>query len=205
MTDTTCSIDSCDRVRFCRGWCRRHYSRWLRYDDPLAGYRSPGSPLPPCSVENCVQPTEKIIKGMCVMHYSRVATTGDAGPAHSMRIIGDHEARFWASVDMLGPLPPHRLTLGWCWQWTRPLNANGYGSFSVGREKLGPHRWAYRNFIGPIPDGYEVDHLCHNRACVNFLRHLQAVPKRHNQERKLTVAPEHGWASLSLVRGTVAS
>lgn len=196
MADSTCSIDQCDRVTTSRGWCRGHYSRWLRHGDPLAGYRSPGSPIPPCSVEGCVQPTARIVKGMCDMHYSRVKSTGDVGPVGPMRIIGDDEARFWSNVDMFGPLPPHRLTLGWCWQWTRPPNADGYGCFSVDNRSVGPHRWAYEHFIGPIPDGHEVDHLCHNRACVNFLLHLEAVPKGENMQRKLIVSPEYGWASL---------
>ncbi|GAW54731.1 HNH endonuclease signature motif containing protein [Nocardioides sp. PD653] len=194
-TNPVCAVETCDHPRTHRAWCRNHYQRWARHGDPTGGYRSPGAPLPPCSVEGCVQPTPRIIKGMCEMHYTRVIETGVVGPAAALRIVGDDEARFWSNVDMLGPLPPHRLTLGWCWQWTRPLNGDGYGSFSVGSRSVGPHRWAYDHFIGTIPDGYEVDHLCHNRACVNFLRHLEAVPKGENLNRKLVIAPEYGWAA----------
>lgn len=31
-----CSVEGCDRVVLARGWCTRHYTRWLRYGDPLA-------------------------------------------------------------------------------------------------------------------------------------------------------------------------
>lgn len=37
MAEGTCSIDGCDSVARCRGWCRKHYRRWWRYGDPLAG------------------------------------------------------------------------------------------------------------------------------------------------------------------------
>lgn len=30
----TCSYEDCTRRRYCRGWCRRHYDRWLRHGDP---------------------------------------------------------------------------------------------------------------------------------------------------------------------------
>lgn len=38
-----CSIEKCELVAVCRGWCEKHYARWKRYRDPL------GSP-PPVSV-----------------------------------------------------------------------------------------------------------------------------------------------------------
>lgn len=33
--DRTCSIDGCDGEYKGRGWCRKHYMRWLRHGDPL--------------------------------------------------------------------------------------------------------------------------------------------------------------------------
>jgi hypothetical protein len=32
-----CSIEGCGKVVFARGWCARHYTRWTRHGDPLAG------------------------------------------------------------------------------------------------------------------------------------------------------------------------
>ncbi len=34
---TVCSIEGCERPVDSRGWCKRHYARWSRYGDPLAG------------------------------------------------------------------------------------------------------------------------------------------------------------------------
>lgn len=45
------------------------------------------------------------------------------------------------------------------------------------------HRWAYEDQVGPIPDGWEVDHLCRNRACLRP-DHLEAVPLAENRRRR---------------------
>lgn len=45
------------------------------------------------------------------------------------------------------------------------------------------HRVSHEVFIGPIPDGYEVDHLCVNSLCIEPT-HLEAVPPLVNIERR---------------------
>lgn len=195
LSSEPCAADGCDAARICRQWCKKHYSRWKRHGDPLGGRRSSGDPLPPCSVQGCTAKTSRILLGMCEMHYNRVYMKGDVGPVHSLRIIGDDEARFWSYVDKEGPLSPHCIFRGPCWQWTSPLNTNGYGAFGVNGRSVGPHRWAYENFVGPIPDDYEVDHLCHNRGCVNFEQHLEVVTHAVNGQRRAIPAQLMGWAA----------
>lgn len=68
-----------------------------------------------------------------------------------------------------------KVTESGCWQWTGHLTRDGYGSQH-------PHRTAYEEFVGPIPDGLQIDHLCRNRACCNP-EHLEAVTPRQNTHR----------------------
>lgn len=44
------------------------------------------------------------------------------------------------------------------------------------------HRLAYQLAHGPIPEGYEVDHLCRVPACCNP-EHLEAVTPEENKRR----------------------
>lgn len=43
MTKRTCSIAGCDSKYYGRGWCRKHWRRWYRHGDPLAGVRGPAA------------------------------------------------------------------------------------------------------------------------------------------------------------------
>ena len=70
-----------------------------------------------------------------------------------------------------------------CWDWLARKATNGYGHISIHHEKVGAHRAAYETFVGPIPDGLTVDHLCFNRACINpeHMRLLTASDNARNQ------------------------
>ena len=35
MAERTCTIDGCKSKHYARGWCRRHYDRWLTKGDPM--------------------------------------------------------------------------------------------------------------------------------------------------------------------------
>lgn len=87
--------------------------------------------------------------------------------------------RFWAKVDKAGPVPDHAPHLGPCWEWTAYRNDGGYGTFDHGLA----HRWSYVEADGPLPhDRPELDHLCHNPACVRP-SHLEPVTGRVNCNR----------------------
>ncbi len=59
-----------------------------------------------------------------------------------------------------------------CWLWTGARHNAGYGQY--GKPARLAHRMSYEAFVGPIPDGLTVDHLCRNRLCVNP-SHLEPV------------------------------
>lgn len=85
----------------------------------------------------------------------------------------DPIVRFWAKVTKTES----------CWLWTGGKTIGGYGTFGVsaGVSKLA-HRFAYELSTGPIPAGYDIDHLCRTRHCVNPA-HLEAVSHRVNMLR----------------------
>ena len=73
-----------------------------------------------------------------------------------------------------------------CWIWTASTTA-GYGRIDVNRKFLYAHRVAYERFVGPIPAGLQLDHLCRVRRCVNP-SHLEPVTSRENTLRGNGVA-----------------
>ncbi|MER5322355.1 HNH endonuclease [Streptosporangium roseum] len=74
--------------------------------------------------------------------------------------------RWLTNVDMAGPVPAHDKGLGPCWPWRGRKNKRGYAVISIsGRAQL-LHRALFSLVHGPIPDGWQVDHLCHDhRVC----------------------------------------
>ena len=59
-----------------------------------------------------------------------------------------------------------------CWNWTGPLQKNGYGTTSINNKTRLAHRVSYECFREPIAEipGYHgavLMHRCDNRKCVN--------------------------------------
>lgn len=80
-----------------------------------------------------------------------------------------------------------------CWFWLGMLGADGYGSVWIGGTRANggrlfrAHRASYEEFVGPIPEGMVLDHLCRQRSCINP-DHLQPVTNKVNLLRGNTIA-----------------
>lgn len=80
--------------------------------------------------------------------------------------------RFWEKVIVVD---------GDCWPWMGRLD-HGYGYLRNAAGSNRAHRIAFELFVGPVPDGLVLDHLCHNPCCVNP-SHLEPVTQRENTLR----------------------
>lgn len=121
-------------------------------------------------------------------------------------------SRFWSKVEFTDS----------CWLWTGHRHRQGYGTFWLGTETGYAHRWAYEFCIGPIPEGLQIDHLCHNedesclggptclhRRCVRP-DHLEPVTSGVNKlrgfappaknARKTHCVQGHPYSGANLVR-----
>lgn len=136
-----------------------------------------------CSVDGCDRSAST--RGWCSPHYKRWLRHGDplAGRRPDLP-----EIRFWSRVDKTDT----------CWNWTGALFAGGYGQFwmATAGQSVVAHRFAYEATRGPIPDGLQLDHRCHNRRCVNP-EHLRPVTSKQNNENRRSGQP----GSKSGVRG----
>lgn len=126
---------------------------------------------------------EVFARGLCRRHWNRWRRYGDANTVRQVQ--GDDRVRLAQHFTEGGPDD--------CWPWIGQRNANGYGRSSVKGRKTYAHRTVYEVWVGPIPDGHDIDHLCHNRdetcpggttcphrACVNPA-HLIPLPKGQNR------------------------
>ena len=141
-----------------------------------AAYTGGSAPMPrhhtSCSVSICPRPS--LARGWCRRHYKAWAKHGD--PLHHPSTPLE---RFVSKVQFTDT----------CWLWTAHLNNRGYGTFWNGRDTEYAHRWSYKLFVGEIPAGLQLDHLCRTHNCVRP-DHLEPVTNQENSLRgKKATAP----------------
>jgi len=113
------------------------------------------------------------------------------------RIFGDDRARLLSKIDQSGGPDA-------CWPFTGAKNAKGYGNFWLQGHYLGAHRAAWLLMVGDVPEGIEVDHVCHNedpdcaggstcphRKCANWKRHLRLATHKQNGHAGRTCPVDH--------------
>lgn len=82
----------------------------------------------------------------------------------------DKGTTFWGRVEKFGS----------CWIWAGPIDPQGYGRHG----RFYAHRFAFELHAGrPIKEGLQIDHVCHERACINPA-HLRAVTNKQNGENR---------------------
>jgi hypothetical protein len=69
-----------------------------------------------------------------------------------------------------------------CMEWTASRHPDGYGQFWDGTRLMSSHRWIWQRWVGPIPEGMQVDHRCENTACQN-VRHMKVTTPWENNRR----------------------
>lgn len=95
---------------------------------------------------------------------------------YAKTLCGPHYQRVRDGRSLLTPIRPHGLTPAerylskvdrtstpdGCWPWTDTLSTEGYGSFYDGVRPGPSHVFGYTLLVGSIPDGFHIDHICHN-------------------------------------------
>lgn len=153
-TKKSCSIDGCEKPVRARGWCSMHWQRWRKNNTEFT-----------CSIEGCIGPVKA--REYCSDHYYKWSYYGD--PLAPNVYARSPEEAFQRYTKRQGD----------CLIWTAGQSADGYGVIHFDGKSHRPHRYAWERKHGPIPEGFEIDHICWNTICVN-IRHLRLATSSQN-------------------------
>ena len=76
----------------------------------------------------------------------------------------------------------HIMNTGQCINWTKYISKSGYGDVRINGKTYRVHRVEWEKVMGKIPNGFQIDHLCRNRACVK-IDHMELVTNKENLRR----------------------
>ena len=131
-------------------------------------------------------------------------------------MIANIAERFFALVDMDGPVPLHRPELGQCHVWTGTINSKGnYGVVSrihglpgvEGRRVVSAHRLSFFLAHGRWPDPCCL-HACDNPPCVRPSHLFEGTRRDNNMDAiakgrmKFPPRPIRGITPLHVPSGT---
>ena len=133
---------------------------------------------------------DRFRRGRCSSCYRATLATGER-VRETLQGLSVSE-RLWARIDTSGGAEA-------CWPYTGRVAGEGYATMAVDGTPRLVHRLVYEEKVGPIPDGYQVDHVCHDpdtcpaapifkdcqhrRCCNPSPKHLRAVTPRENTLR----------------------
>lgn len=101
----------------------------------------------------------------CYLQYMRSTPKDQRTPI--VRLT--NEERFFAFVNKMGPIAKNRPDLGRCWLWGGGTDPGGYGIFWADGTSHRAHVWAYKRWVGEIPDEMPLDHFaCDRTSCANY-------------------------------------
>ncbi len=72
-----------------------------------------------------------------------------------------------------------------CWCYIGSKATGGYGQKTIRGRSASVHVHMWERIHGPVPEGFELDHLCKQRNCMNPA-HLELVTHQENCFRKST-------------------
>jgi hypothetical protein len=138
------------------------------------------------ATENGVRPNGQTFRQVVCQCVCGITKVFEAAPIHAGR------TKDCGCKKRNGPIPkpaidrflpktiitniiPEGLTTP-CIRWIGYIDkTTGYGKFLFNKRGNDyAHRFAYEYYVGPIPEGLHIDHLCRNRWCVNS-EHLEPV------------------------------
>ena len=154
-----------------------------RATEPPARWHSRRFCSPECANLNRRRPLVAKVCAVCGATFTRQRGEGDARWAR--RKLCGHACRgAFNERPVAERLESQRHideTTG-CWSWTGAGHGNGYAAITILGRRAYVHRVSHELYIGPIPEGMDVDHLCFNRLCFNPA-HLEAVTRAENLRR----------------------
>ena len=126
-----------------------------------------------CSIDGCENHVKA--RGWCNKHHRRWLRHGNPLGGELFRAYGTLEERFWHHVKKTPD----------CWIWQgSTFTDTGYGFLKDHRKNVRAHRLSWRIHKGDLSEDVQIDHVCHNRLCVNPDHLRPATTALNGQNRR---------------------